>query len=657
MTQSLSRGKQVVVQFDGHSSTEVVSRSDVLATGSARPSTGRQPESEFSSERDEAQREMVDRSVQQMIEAAFEEDSNGTVELQGRELGDEQFIAVTDELAKRTEVLGLKLQLNRVGARGGALLGAVLKQGRHQQLTNIDLSANSLGDDGASKLLAGIAEASLLEQLDLSDNNLGIKSVKALDVAITGSAALRTLKLRSNNLGGSGMWQLADSLTQESALTSLDLEANSLGDTGGRALGLCLHHNTGLQRLVIANNDIRDVGGVALANGLAHNGSLLELNAGKNRFGARTAESLASIMSNFNTTLCALDLRNTNVERTEEMKAIDAALQRNNEASQRASPAGSRSPLESWCHGIVHRLVPQTGVARTQSQSDKAGFLLEELRTLLRQKGMPNGAATLRAASPPTHRNTSPDRASPSASATGSPRGSTGVHEAGSARRTRASSPAARRPESSHDPRASLAYVEKLYKEGAIPQSVYEARRSAIEETIPGELSGVWQVDGETSDGRSVREHISLEQLRSGEIRKGPPLQLGEESTEPDTYEVHSGRASGDQITFVQKYDSGDETRWSAVIRQVRLPNSASLHRFHSRLLCQQGDAYPELVEGTWRGPNFSGSFTATLIQPAGAYIESAEAEEIGDAYSRADSAFRGTVRASARLSFADIAI
>ena len=52
-----------------------------------------------------------------------------------------------------------------------------------------------------------------------------------------------------------------------------------------------------------------------------------------------------------------------------------------------------------------------------------------------------------------------------------------------------------------------------------------------------------------------------------------------------------------------------------------------------------------------------SGSFTATLIQPAGAYIESAEAEEIGDAYSRADSAFRGTVRASARLSFADIAI
>ena len=75
----------------------------------------------------------------------------------------------------------------RVGARGGALLGAVLKQGRHQQLTNIDLSANSLGDDGASKLLAGIAEASLLEQLDLSDNNLGIKSVKALDVAITGA--------------------------------------------------------------------------------------------------------------------------------------------------------------------------------------------------------------------------------------------------------------------------------------------------------------------------------------------------------------------------------------------------------------------------------------------------------------------------------------
>jgi hypothetical protein len=138
------------------------------------------------------------------------------------------------------------------------------------------------------------------------------------------------------------------------------------------------------------------------------------------------------------------------------------------------------------------------------------------------------------------------------------------------------------------DPQAVLAFVDELFKGGLINQSVYETRRAAILETIPLELTGVWEVDGRTSDDRPVKERIELVQLPTGELRGGPaPMRPGDATTEPENFTVHEGRISDDQLTFLQRYTDDEETRWTATISRSSSPTA-------------DGSSRPFLVDGTW---------------------------------------------------------
>ena len=135
------------------------------------------------------------------------------------------------------------------------------------------------------------------------------------------------------------------------------------------------------------------------------------------------------------------------------------------------------------------------------------------------------------------------------------------------------------------DPRAVLAFVEELYKGGLITESVYDTRRAAILKDMQ-ELTGVWEVDGRTSDDRPVRERIELVQLPNGELRGGPAPPLpGDTTTEPENFTVHDGFISGDQVSFLQRYPDDEVTRWEASI---------------SRRTAPDGSSRPELVKGTW---------------------------------------------------------
>jgi Ran GTPase-activating protein (RanGAP) involved in mRNA processing and transport len=631
VTQVLRRGKQVVVNFDDYPIDSVVPREDVVvqaASTQAKPKQvlakkqARQVK-QAAYEDDDAldpiagtQHIEITPGTQKLVTAAFR--AGSTVDLNDRQLGDEQFKAVADTLANYTDVEKLELRRNAVGSKGGALLGELFRQGKHRQLTSIDLASNSLGDVGASKLLKGIAEASCVETLELAENNLGAKAAVSIRDMIVANSALRTLGLRGNNLGGSGLWQLADSLIQDTSLTSLDLESNGLSDVGGRALGLCLRHNHGLQRLVITDNEIRDNGGEAIAAGLAHNSSLHELEAGHNRFGEGTADAMATTMAGVNRTLQILNLEHTGIDRTapDAIEKIDKALRLNKSLSSssprsRAGASTADASLRGWCAQLVERILPASddgGTARYRgssggdSQSVATEILLDKVHDLLRQRGLPpNISLRTASAAPvsdePVHRNATSPRpvGSPSASVR---RGSTSpsphsraVVEVGggaaSMRGSRASITSKSAPQHS-DPQAVLAFVDELFKGGLINQSVYETRRAAILETIPLELTGVWEVDGRTSDDRPVKERIELVQLPTGELRGGPaPMRPGDATTEPENFTVHEGRISDDQLTFLQRYTDDEETRWTATISRSSSPTA-------------DGSSRPFLVDGTW---------------------------------------------------------
>ena len=588
VTQTLHRGKQVAVQFDEYATTEVVKRSDVVVqTASALSSTKKAAKSpgrarpaanveqtgyddDFSDPLAGTQHIETTVESRQIVTEAFR--SGNRVDLNGQQLGDEQFKAVTDALVDYIDVSSLHLQRNAVASKGGALLGELLRQGQHRRLTTINLSQNSLGDVGAATLLAGIAAAACVETLELAENNLGAKAATAVrDLISEPNSPLRTLGLRGNNLGGSGLWQLVDALIQDTSLTSLDLESNALGDVGGRALGLCLRHNKGLERLVISDNGIRDPGGEAVAAGLAHNSSLLELDASHNRFSEGTADAMSTAMTDVNTTLKVLDLRQTGVERTDAMAAIQAALRRNNET--RRSPSAraefADASLRSWCAQLADRIV--VPAAGSDARSVATDILLEEVLGLLRRRGDTSNI-TLRSTSAapvasapdeqPVHRNASSPRpnSSPgsgsargSPSLAGSPPRNAPVSDTGGSR-TPTSRAATSGGVKGSDPRAVLAFVEELFKGGLITKSVYDSRRAAILETIPCELSGVWEVTGRTSDDRPVNERIELLQLPTGELRGGPaPVRPGDESTEPEDFTVHDGSVDGDRVRFIQR--------------------------------------------------------------------------------------------------------
>lgn len=677
VTQTLRRGKQVVVQFDEYATTEVVKRSDVVvqtasaltSTKKATKSPGRaqpapnleQPAAPYEDDFSDplAGTEHIETTVEsrQLVTAAFR--NGDRVDLNGKQLGDEQFKAVTDALADYTAVTSLHLQRNAVASKGGALLGELLRQGHHRRLTTINLSQNSLGDVGAAKLLAGIAAASCVETLELAENNLGAKAATALrDLISEPNSPLRTLGLRGNNLGGSGLWQLVDSLIQDTSLTSLDLESNALGDVGGRALGLCLRHNHGLERLVISDNGIRDPGGEAIAAGLAHNSSLLGMEASHNRFSEGTADALSTTMTDVNTTLKVLDLRQTGVERTDAMDAIKDALRRNNDT--RRSPSAraefADASLHGWCAQLADRIVvPEAG---SNARSVATEILLEEVLGLLRRRGdTPNIPLRSTSAAPaasapneqPVHRNASSPRpnagySSPSGSVSsdrspshaGSPtRNAPGLDTGGS--RTPTSRAATSGGVKGSDPRAVLAFVEELFKGGLITKSVYDSRRAAILETIPCELSGVWEVDGRTSDDRPVLERIELLQLPTGELRGGSaPVRPGDESTEPEDFTVHDGVVDGDRVSFIQRYSEDEATQWTATI---------------SRPASADGSSRPVLVGGSWSGEHFNGNFTAKLTEPTQALVPQPSVMEdtahIGEVHSRAETRFTDTVSSS----------
>lgn len=164
-----------------------------------------------------------------------------------------------------------------------------------------------------------------------------------------------------------------------------------------------------------------------------------------------------------------------------------------------------------------------------------------------------------------------------------SPHGSATEAAGGSARGRRAS--IASKGVQHSDPRAVLAFVEELYKGGLITKSVYDTRRAAILKDMQ-ELTGVWEVDGRTSDDRPVRERIELVQLPNGELRGGPAPPLpGDNTTEPENFTVHDGIISGNKLSFLQRYPDDEETRWEASI---------------SRRTAPDGSSRPELVKGTW---------------------------------------------------------
>jgi Ran GTPase-activating protein (RanGAP) involved in mRNA processing and transport len=180
-------------------------------------------------------------------------------------------------------------------------------------VTNIDLSSNSIGKEGATALRDALSSNPRTVKLNMEHNGLGPAGLVALS-SIVRVPSLQTLLLSGNRIVSiasgsgntdsaanasatdlSGMVKFCAELTGPGVtLTELNLSSNNLGPDGGRLVGDMLKLNSTLVKLSLAGPD-QNLGaqGVRfLSLGLEKNAHLTDLSLAKNGCGSAGIFSL-----------------------------------------------------------------------------------------------------------------------------------------------------------------------------------------------------------------------------------------------------------------------------------------------------------------------------------------------------------------------------
>ena len=164
----------------------------------------------------------------------------------------------------------------------------------------LELSMNSIGDEGALALADSIESCFILQTVDLSCNQIGDNGALAIVRAIP----LKTcgIFLWSNNISKHGA-EILLQIKQNVDLNSLYIDSRSIGYTGAAAVSasLKLRENSldfgYLHALKLCNNSIGNDGAIALANVLGTCRRLMALDLSSNMIGIEGAEALAAALS------------------------------------------------------------------------------------------------------------------------------------------------------------------------------------------------------------------------------------------------------------------------------------------------------------------------------------------------------------------------
>ena len=127
-------------------------------------------------------------------------------------------------------------------------------------LTELDLSSNNLGDEGA-EVVASSTNLPALTVLNLSLNQIGNSGTRAIATS-QNFKSLRNLDLSHNLINDEGVSSIASS-SQLTLLVNLDLKGNSIHDSGMFAIVKSECFNN-LENLILSDNFIGNLGALAI---------------------------------------------------------------------------------------------------------------------------------------------------------------------------------------------------------------------------------------------------------------------------------------------------------------------------------------------------------------------------------------------------------
>ena len=172
--------------------------------------------------------------------------------LSDNDLGPEGATQLTPALQQMRRLRRLNLSDNHLGPEGATHLAPALQQ--MTQLTALNLAGNDFDTEGAANLAPALQQMTQLTALNLSWNDFDPESARHLAPALQQMTQLTALSLAGNDFGPEGAAHLAPALQQMTELRELDLSTNLFGPEGARHLTPALQQMTGLRELVLQNN-------------------------------------------------------------------------------------------------------------------------------------------------------------------------------------------------------------------------------------------------------------------------------------------------------------------------------------------------------------------------------------------------------------------
>ena len=247
------------------------------------------------------------------------------LDLSFNSIGPEGAKAIADVLKTNTTLTKLYLTDNEIGDEGGKALAEALKV--NTTVTKLYLSNNKIGDEGAKALAQALKEKSTVTSINLMGNNIGPEGAKALALALEKNSTVTSIDLMGNKIGDQGAEALAQVLEKNSTVTSINLIDNNIGPEGAKALAQALKENSTVTSINLSFNKIGDQGAEALAQVLEKNSTVTSINLSFNNIGPEGAKALAQVLKE-KSTVTSIDLSFNKIG-AEGAKALAQVLEKN----------------------------------------------------------------------------------------------------------------------------------------------------------------------------------------------------------------------------------------------------------------------------------------------------------------------------------------
>lgn len=190
----------------------------------------------------------------QLLDLSNAEEQLLNFDLEGREnkISNEGLKSIFKALEQNTTLRTLNLQANKISSAGiisKEFMRSILKCHLHR----LDLSNNSLGDDGIKYLCWGLLHNQNLQQLYLENTGITESGFGPLYHLIRHNSSIKTLNLNRNKLGETSGRHLGSLLCENTTLENLQLDSCEIG-WELVYLVLALKVNKTLKTINVSNN-------------------------------------------------------------------------------------------------------------------------------------------------------------------------------------------------------------------------------------------------------------------------------------------------------------------------------------------------------------------------------------------------------------------